>query len=709
MKKNIIKSLLENLFVALLYATMCYAGQAFAIEPGNVTAVFLPSGIALAFLMIFKHKVHIGIFIGAFIGNAWAFFDFSSSSAIIRSLSAGMLISFGSVLQAFVGASILTKVIDYEKPFAKLKDVALFTPIEIGVVIISSTIGTLSLSALGFIPFSSFPITWTTWWLGDYGGVLIATPTILLVRYVFKSKPKIRVALILESIAFFLSVSLATLLHFLVSSSIFEGIPVFILYIPLLLWGVIRMGRLGAFLYSTGVCTVSIHATVNRVGLFVNEDINISLLSLIGFITTVCVGSFAFAAVLREQKESEEKHLESIRLLETLIETMPMPFFYKDREGKHLGCNKAFLELYDIPKEDIIGKTTEEFFKRDSAKEAHRKDLEFMKKGGAWVYTDVTKCKDGNWHTLVYNKATFNSPNGSIGGMLGVLNDITEIKRIEQELKQIKGNLEKSVEEKTRDLKETNDRLREEIDVRKTVERSLEEYTAELKRSNRDLEQFAYIASHDLREPLRTIASYVQLLEKRYKNSFDSEGEQFLSYVVNASLRMNALIQGLLRYSKIGRDDERFSPIKTNALLKDTITLLKHKIDSNEVQISFENLPDILGNANLIGEVFQNLIENAIKFRKKEEPVIINITAEDAEDGFTRFSVEDNGIGFDMKFSDKIFSIFQRLHTQTKYEGTGIGLALCKKIIEEHGGKIDVKSEEGVGSTFYFTLHTYKS
>jgi PAS domain S-box-containing protein len=244
------------------------------------------------------------------------------------------------------------------------------------------------------------------------------------------------------------------------------------------------------------------------------------------------------------------------------------------------------------------------------------------------------------------------------------------------------------------------------ISERKNAEEKLKEIIGELERSNYELQQFAYITSHDLQEPLRTIASFTQLLERRYKGRLDPDADEFIDFIVDAAVRMKGMIQGLLEYSRVGTQKIEFEEVDMNTKLKKALSNLKASIDKNKAEITYDHLPTVLADPNQMVRVFQNLIGNAIKFRKEGEPPKIHIACQmDNENNEYIFEVKDNGIGMEKEYTDKIFEVFKRLHTVDKYRGTGIGLSVVKRIIEQHGGKIWVESELGYGSTFYFTLN----
>ncbi|MCA9971272.1 MAG: hypothetical protein KC425_13695, partial [Anaerolineales bacterium] len=221
-------------------------------------------------------------------------------------------------------------------------------------------------------------------------------------------------------------------------------------------------------------------------------------------------------------------------------------------------------------------------------------------------------------------------------------------------------------------------------------------------RSNRELEQFAYVASHDLQEPLRMVTSYLQLLQRRYRGQLDANADEFIAYAVDGAERMKVLINDLLAYSRVGTRGKPLAPADAEALLQRALDNLQLSIAETGARVHHDPLPAILADDGQFVQLLQNLIGNAIKFRGAAPPEVhVGVTRQDAQ---WRFAVSDNGIGFEPQFAERIFVIFQRLHTRSEYGGTGIGLAICKKIVERHGGQIWAESTPDVGTTIYFTL-----
>jgi light-regulated signal transduction histidine kinase (bacteriophytochrome) len=263
------------------------------------------------------------------------------------------------------------------------------------------------------------------------------------------------------------------------------------------------------------------------------------------------------------------------------------------------------------------------------------------------------------------------------------------------------------------------------ITKRKRAEAELRQRTAELARSNAELEHFAYVASHDLHEPLRMVSSFMQLLARRYQGQLDATAHEYIAFAIDGANRMKTLINDLLVYSRVGTKGKPLKPTDCAMVLEQVLASLQLAIQENEATVTYGSLPTVLADETQLGQLFQNLLGNALKFRSAAPPRIhisarltsdfllpgINSVIErppasrlDLPSKAWLFSVQDNGIGLEPQFAERIFIIFQRLTTKSEYPGTGIGLAICKKIVERHGGRIWVESEPGQGATFYFIL-----
>jgi len=231
----------------------------------------------------------------------------------------------------------------------------------------------------------------------------------------------------------------------------------------------------------------------------------------------------------------------------------------------------------------------------------------------------------------------------------------------------------------------------------------MEVHAAKLARSNTELERFAYVASHDLQEPLRMVASFTQLLSKRYYGKLDETADRYIDFAVDGAKRMQQLIADLLAYSRLNNKEIELRQADSEALMVAAMQNLRVMIEESGASVDWDQLPEVWVDQTQFIQLFQNLVGNAIKFRQKETAPQIYVSAEDSGAEWL-FSVKDNGIGIDPRHADRVFQIFQRLHTRAEYPGTGIGLAVCQKVVERHGGKIWVESEPGAGSTFRFTI-----
>lgn len=371
---------------------------------------------------------------------------------------------------------------------------------------------------------------------------------------------------------------------------------------------------------------------------------------------------------IRSLKESEEHYLtlfnsidEGFCTIEVIFDSNNKPIDYR-----FLEINPAFSKQTGL--EDAEGKLM-----RDLAPDHEEHWFEIYGKialtGKPMRFVNPAKALN-KWYDVYAFKV-----GGPESREVAILfNDITKFKNLEKELRQYQDTLEEKVKKRTEALTE----------------------------SNKELEQFAYITSHDLREPLRMITSFLQLLERRYKDQLDEDANEFIGFAVEGAKRLDAMTNDLLLYSRITREKSEMKPVNFEHVLEHTLENLKVQIEENHAEITHDPLPTIHGDEKLKVQLFQNIIGNAIKYRSHETPKI-HISAKKENNQYL-FSIKDNGIGMSPKHSEQIFTIFKRLHTHEEYEGTGIGLAIAYKIVHQQGGQIWVESELGNGSTFYFTI-----
>jgi len=325
----------------------------------------------------------------------------------------------------------------------------------------------------------------------------------------------------------------------------------------------------------------------------------------------------------------------------------------------------------------------------------------------AWFFADISVLR--HVRQLIDSsqrlaKGNWDAPSKSIGGARELQQLAHSFGEMAATLRAHRSQLEEEVQERTFELSRTNVFLTDEISERKQAEAAANKLLIELKRSNEELEQFAYVASHDLQEPLRLVSAYTQLLLKRYREKLDSDADPIVNFITEGVNRMQQLIQDLLAYSRVSSQNRPPSLADLAIPLESALRNLAMTIQEHGAEITHDPLPTLLCDATKLGQLFQNLIANGIKFHGTEPPRI-HIGARKTDDGGAwLFSVSDNGIGIEPDYFERIFVIFQRLHTRSKYPGTGIGLAICKRIVEHHGGKIWVECEKNNGCIFSFTI-----
>ena len=366
-------------------------------------------------------------------------------------------------------------------------------------------------------------------------------------------------------------------------------------------------------------------------------------------------------------------------LLRLLMDTSPDRIYFKDLQSRFVRNNAAHARsLGAASPEQCAGKTDFDFFSHEHAGRAFADEQEIIR-SGLPVIAKIERLTrlDGTKGWASTTKLPWRDASGRIIGTFGVTRDVTAAKAVEEELVEERNLLRTTIQE-----------------ARKTA--------AELARSNAELEQFAYVASHDLQEPLRAVASCVQLLKKRYEGKLDTRAEEFITHAVEGTKRMQSLITDLLAYSRVGTHAHPFERVECEAVLEEALANLTMAIEESGAVVAHDPLPVVQADGAQLVQLFQNLIGNALKFRA-DRPPEVRVAARPEGDGWL-FSVADNGIGIEPQYFERVFRVFQRLHTRTRYPGTGIGLAICKKIVERHGSSIQVESEPGHGSTFRFAL-----
>lgn len=408
----------------------------------------------------------------------------------------------------------------------------------------------------------------------------------------------------------------------------------------------------------------------------------------------------ALEAEIEERHQAEEALYQSNCILNSVLESIPDIVFVKDLQGRYVLANSIAASWLGVSGAEMLGKHDTELLPAEIAQKFIQKDRIITTTGESLIYEELIP-KQGVMEALLTMKCPWRDSQGNIIGVIGISRDLSELQQAESALQQARDQ-EIRVQERTKELSEANGALQVEIAERKEAERKLQQLMLDLQRSNQELEQFAYLASHDLQEPLRAVMGYTELLEQEYKQHLDETAKEYMGYIIDGATRMRQLIQDLLAYSRVGTRGKAFMPTDSNGALRQALNDLQLAIASDNATITYDRLPRVYADKAQLAQLFQNLIGNAIKFRR-EEPPQIHIWAEPKEHQWV-FGVRDNGIGIKPRYLERIFELFKRLHTRKEFPGTGMGLAICKKIVERHGGTIWAESEPGVGTTFYFTL-----
>lgn len=380
---------------------------------------------------------------------------------------------------------------------------------------------------------------------------------------------------------------------------------------------------------------------------------------------------------LSEQKLAEETIRQERILLRTLINHLPHAIYVKDNEGRKLIANAADLHLMNCASEDeVIGKTDLEIFKDENGPRGYAEDMRVLQTGKPLLnYEDCYSDEEGNQKWRLISKIPLYDEQRQIIGLVGIGQDITSRKAAEEEVKKMNEELEQRVAERT----------------------------TQLQAANKELEAFSYSVSHDLRAPLRAIAGFSRILIEDYQESLTEEGRHVCDVISDSTKMMGQLIDDLLSFSRFRRTEIQYSGIDMNMLANSVFQEITTEEERKRITFTVEPLLQAKGDLNLIKQVWVNLISNAVKFSSTRKSAIITIRCK-AGDNAHVYSIQDNGVGFDMKYVDKLFNVFQRLHDIKQFEGTGVGLAIIKQIISRHNGKAWAVGEIDKGATVYFTL-----
>jgi len=388
-------------------------------------------------------------------------------------------------------------------------------------------------------------------------------------------------------------------------------------------------------------------------------------------------GVFILSEDITERKRSEELLRDNQHLLQAVIDLVPQFIFAKDRSSRHLFVNRACAEANGLAPDQMIGLCDLDLVAtRDQAEKFMSDDRKVIDSGNpiSGVEERLTDAS-GKTRVLQTTKIPFSLPGTVEPALVGVAVDITELKQAEEEVRTLNAELEQRVEKRT----------------------------AELKGANEELEAFSYSVSHDLRAPLRHINGFLDLLRKSSGGALREDAQRYLGIIEDSAKQMGVLIDDLIAFSRIGRAQLNAGPVRLDAVVSEVIADLAHEASGRDVRWIVKDLPEVEGDRNLLKLALVNLLDNALKYTRPRDTAIIEVGGEKRGDRLV-IQVHDNGVGFDPRGAEKLFGVFQRLHSLAEFEGTGIGLANVRRIVSRHGGETWAESELGKGSTFFFSL-----
>jgi len=664
-------------------------GGYFSLPPSNISA-FWPAN-ALLFSAVFLLSAKQGgltlllalpVYAGA---ELWI--GYPLRNAIVY--------GFANVAEVTVLLWLMRKTGTCSLAFDRLKDLFLLLSLALLASPVGGAIGAMTATQAG----GAFGPVFLRWSLADFFGYSLCVPLVLTWR-------QWRQAFVLESPARIMEFA-ALLMILPLVSVISSGIHLLglsaplgaqFLPLPVLLWAALRFGPPGGAIATVIVACVAFSSATRGAGLFAAGAPEENVASLQLFFAALVISVMTIASLNAERKKSfdalreevaERKQVEaslqeSEAFLNSLLNAIPIPVFYKDRAGRYLGFNRAYEKFVGATKDSLVGKSVFDISPRELAEVYDTKDNELFKGEGEQHYESLVKSADGTLRDVIFNKAVFTDTHGTTVGLIGVILDITDRKRAEEEIRRLNRELERRVEEGT----------------------------ARLKAANKELAAFTYSVSHDLRAPLRHIDGFLGLLKERIAPALDEESRRYMATISEAALRMAALIDDLLSFSRLGRFEMVRTPVDLGDLVREVIRDFEPETKDRIVHWQLDEIPVVTGDRAMLRAVLVNLISNALKFTRTRAQAEITIGCmpeheEDHEKAYeaeTVVFVRDNGVGFDMQYAGKLFGVFDRLHGAEEFEGTGIGLANVRRVIERHGGRTWAEGKVDGGATFYFSL-----
>ena len=710
------RTLITIFAVAAGYFLLARVSLFLSFESSNATPLWPPSGYAFAVLLLLGYRITPAIFLGAFTVNA-VVFQINEAASLATSLWVSSLIGLGNAGEAVSGVYLLRRLlpdVTDNNYFRKPGHIFRFLLVAATMSVVSSLVGTSAIFFGEIITPDQYATAWLTWWLGDVSGVLLVTPLILTWRNSFFSRspnPELAPKLRMESIALFVLIVFATGIVFNAWNFSFFVFRWAFWILPFLVWAALRFGQWETVTAIFLCSLVAVLGTLNGGGPFSPRDgtptaLNDSLLILQSFVCIVVITTMTLNASVNEQKRSEAalrtigdeleqrvaSRTEQLRDTSYKLEVLNSQFAEAQRLA-HIGNWDWDIVTNRISWSDeiyrIFGVTPQVFeasyeaflgyIHPDEREQIHAIIRDALMTHQPYSFYHRIVRPDGQVRILHgRGRVLVNEKNEPVK-MAGTAQDVTEIKQAEQEIKQLADDLMR--------------------------------YNNQLEQKNRELESFSFVASHDLQEPLRKIRTFLGLIAEREADGLSDVSRDYLRRILLSAERMQQLINDLLAYSRTTGSPEHFQRTDLNQVLEKVMSELGDVIAEKNAQIERGLLPELKVIPFQFEQLFTNILSNSLKFSRPQVPphIVITAAAPESVEGlpetvaakrYYSLRFADNGIGFDRQYTEKIFDLFQRLHKGSDYEGTGIGLSICKKIVENHGGFITASGEPGRGATF---------
>ncbi|MBI4610386.1 MAG: MASE1 domain-containing protein [Candidatus Rokubacteria bacterium] len=695
---SLAKELAQVLVVAAVYYGAARLGLLLAFEKTNASPVWPPSGIAFAAVLLLGYRVWPGILLGAFLANAVVFLA-NQPAGPLTILVVSAVIGIGNTLEALAGGFLLRRAVDAPDLFERAQHVFKFTAVALVMGLVSASIGPTSLAFSGMAAWAIYPTVWFTWWLGDTVSVLVITPLLLAwIRH-----PRIRWDARRSGEALLLFLSL-----FVVGRMAFGAwlpatdthYPLAFMTLPFLVWAAFRFGQREVTTALAIVSWIAVWDTVRGFGPFAQTTVNESLLLLQFFVGVATVTILAMAALATERRAAEavlrkahdelearvnERTAEVVLVNEflqleiaerkrteerfrALLQSAPEAQVIVNPQGEIVLVNRQAEELFGYAREELLGMPVETLV--------------------------PARFRDRHaGHRAVYMTGPRTRPMGAGLDLYALRKDGREVP-VEISLSPLTTAEGPVVIASVRDVTD-----------RKQAEETLRTAHERLGKAHRELEAFTHTVAHDLKGPLRGMEGFARALVEDYAARLDATGRYYLTMMQTSARRMGELVDDLLRYSRLERREMKRERVALRPLLEGVCEKLQAEIRARGLTVRMDFAVEVVEAApEALHSALANLVENAAKFNQGRGGAI---TIKSRKEGDAIIlSVADTGIGFDMKYHDRIFQIFERLHREEDYPGTGVGLAIVRKVAERHGGRTWAVSELGKGSTFYLALPT---